>query len=348
MQLQSIGPIRPDSEPLVEVEVLAPSPASGELKLRIEACAVCHTELDQIEGRVPTTLPRIPGHQVIGTVIECGRDVPARRLGQRVGVGWIASACGHCRWCERGEENLCPEFQGTGCDRDGGYAEFMTIPAAFAVPIPKSLDPIHAAPMLCAGAIGFRSLKLADLVNGQVLGLTGFGASNHLVLSLARALLPDTPVFVFARDPDQRRQAIELGAHWAGDTHEQPPAAPDAIIDTTPVWETVLAALTRLAPGGRLVINAIAKEPGDRQRLVELDYPSQLWKEKEIKSVANVTRADIEAFLAAAAEHGFRPEVSELPLEQANDALKRIRFGRFRGAFVLQPGEHASSHEPLA
>jgi propanol-preferring alcohol dehydrogenase len=337
MQLQGIAPIREDRDPLVPVEMPEPNPGPAELLLAIEACAVCHTELDQIEGRVPTALPRVPGHQAVGTIVRGGAKIDDHRIGQRVGVGWIASACGDCRWCRRGEENLCPEFRATGCDRDGGYAEFMTIPAAFAVPIPAALDSVHAAPMLCAGAIGYRSLRLAGIDNGQILALTGFGASNHLVLDLAKALLADSPVYVFARDPGQRDQARERGAAWAGDTHDHPPDAPDAIIDTTPVWETVLAALTRLAPGGRVVINAIAKEAIDRDRLAELDYPSQLWKEKEIKSVANVTRRDIRCFLQAAAAHRFRPAVTVLPLSQANQALKRIRSGGFRGAFVLVP-----------
>ncbi len=337
MRLERIAPIERGSSPLSAVEVQQPVPGPGELRLQVTACAVCHTELDQIEGRVETPVPRILGHQVVGTVDALGEGVDEKLEGCRVGVGWIASACGECRWCERGEENLCPEFLGTGRDRDGGYADYMTIPAAFAVPIPDRLDDVHAAPMLCAGAIGYRSLKLADVNEGQVLGLTGFGASNHLVLALARALLPDSPVLVFARNRAQREQALELGAAWAGDTHDDPPEAPDAIIDTTPVWETVLAALRRLAPGGRLVINAIAKEAGDRDRLAGLDYPSQLWLEKEIKSVANVTRADIRGFLDAAAAHGLRPELTERPLEEANEALKRIRFGGVRGAFVLRP-----------
>lgn len=336
MLLRHTGPMQPGVAPLVAADLDEPTPGPGEMKLRVQVCAVCHTELDQIEGRLETPVPRILGHQAVGTVTELGAGVDRELLDRRVGVGWIASACGDCRWCRRGEENLCPSFQGTGRDRDGGYAEFMTVPAAFAVPIPDALDAAHAAPMLCAGAIGYRSLRLAALDNGDVLALTGFGASNHLVLALARALLPDSPVLVFARDPEQRVQALELGARWAGDTHDDPPRAPDAIIDTTPVWETVLAALSRLAPGGRLVINAIAKEPGDRDRLAGLDYPSQLWKEKEIKSVANVTRADIRDFLAAAARHGLRPEITELPLLQANEALERIRFGGFRGAFVLR------------
>lgn len=337
MLLERIGPMSPDTDPLIEADRPEPMPGPGEVKLSLQACGVCHTELDQIEGRVETPLPRVPGHQAVGTVVELGEGADGALLGQRVGVGWIASACGACRWCRRGEENLCPEFRGTGRDRDGGYAEFMTIPAAFAVPVPDALDSVHVAPLLCAGAIGYRSLGLADLENGQVLALTGFGASNHLVLSLANVMLPDSPVLVFARDPAQREQAQALGAAWTGDTHDDPPLPPDAIIDTTPVWETVLAALTRLAPGGRLVINAIAKESGDRETLASLDYPSQLWKEKEIKSVANVTRADLHGMLMAAAVHGFRPEVTALPLAQANEALRRIRFGGFRGAFVLTP-----------
>lgn len=337
MLLERIGTMTPDANPLTEADHPEPAPGPGELKLRVHACGVCHTELDQIEGRVETPVPRIPGHQAIGTVIELGGGADQALLGRRVGVGWIASACGECRWCRRGEENLCPEFQGTGRDRDGGYAEFMTIPAAYAVPVPEALEDAQAAPLLCAGAIGFRSLALAGLDNGEVLALTGFGASNHLVLSLARALLPASPVLVFARDPEQRAQAMELGATWVGDTHDEPPMAPDAIIDTTPVWETVLAALRRMAPGGRLVINAIAKEPGDRDRLADLDYSSQLWKEKEIKSVANVTRADLRGMLDAAAQYGILPEVTTLPLKQANEALRRIRFGGFRGAFVLTP-----------
>ncbi|MGB0513922.1 MAG: alcohol dehydrogenase, partial [Wenzhouxiangellaceae bacterium] len=230
----------------------------------------------------------------------------------------------------------CPEFRATGRDIDGGYADYMVAPAPFTVPIPDSLAASDAAPMLCAGAIGLRAFRLAALDNGQILGLTGFGGSNHLVLALVRALLPDSPVMVWARDPAQRQQALEMGATWAGDTSDQAPRQPDAIIDTTPVWTPVLEALSQLAPGGRLVINAIAKESSDRDRLATLDYPSQLWREKQIRSIANVTRRDIAEYLALAARHGFRPEHRTLPLEQANQALKTLRFGDFRGAFVLE------------
>lgn len=337
MVLQRNVELGPDSEPLTEADVDVPEIGDGELLLRVELCAVCHTELDQIEGRVETSLPRILGHQVVGTVERGGRD--AGLSGQRVGVGWIASACGDCRWCRRGEENLCPSFRATGRDLDGGYAEFMRVAAAFVHPLPDRLPSEHAAPMLCAGAIGLRSLRLTGLSNGQILGLTGFGASNHLVLALARAIHPDSPVYVWARNPDQREQAAELGAAWTGDTHDDPPQQPDAIIDTTPVWTPVMAALERIAPGGRLVINAISKESSDRERLAELDYPSQLWREKEIKSVANVTRRDIAEFLETAAEHGLAPEIRRLPLGRANEALCAVRFGSTRGAFVLDVAE---------
>ena len=339
MQLVRPGPIEQDRDALQMIELNRPEPGPGELRIRVSACAVCHTELDQIEGRVATSLPRIPGHQVIGTVDDVGTEVDREQLGQRVGVGWIASACGQCRWCKRGEENLCPDFRATGCDIDGGYAEYMTVATEFAHRIPSGLSDFQAAPMLCAGAIGLRSLRLSGLRDGQALGLTGFGASNHLVLSLARILMPNSTVVVWARDVGQREQALDRGADWAGDTLDQPPQAPDAIIDTTPVWSTVLAALERLAPGGRLVINAIAKQADDRQKLAELDYSRQLWREKEIKSVANVTRSDIRDFLKLAATHRLLPEIQVVPLAEANRALRTIRFGGFKGAFVLNIGQ---------
>ena len=335
MVLEQTGRIEPDGEPLELRDVARPKPGKDEVLVRVHVCAVCHTELDQIEGRVATTLPRVLGHEVVGTVVERGAQARKIEQGQRVGVGWIGSACGECKWCRRGDENLCPDFKATGRNIDGGYAEFMCVPAGFVHAIPDQLSDAEAAPMLCAGAIGLRSLRLAGLSDGQVLGLTGFGASNHLVLSLAGILYPESPVMVWARDPGQREQALALGAEWTGDTEASPPEAPDAIIDTTPVWSTVLAALDKLAPGGRLVINAISKESGDRDRLAGLDYERQLWREKEIKSVANVTRLDISDYLEIATENRLAPEVQVLALERANTALKKIRFGDFRGAFVL-------------
>jgi propanol-preferring alcohol dehydrogenase len=311
---------------------------------------VCHTELDIIEGRTPPPrLPVIPGHQVVGTIMESGRflprsgrlpetqrQAPAFQTGQRVGVAWIASACGRCEFCTSGRENLCPDFAATGRDHDGGYAEYMKVRADFAHPIPASLSDTEAAPLLCAGAIGYRSLRLTAIANDQALGLTGFGGSGHLTLKLVRHLFPDTRVHVLTRNPDEREFARTLGAAWAGAIDAVPPEALDAVIDTTPVWGPGLEALKHLKPGGRLVINGIRKEDTDKHALLGLDYPTQLWMEKEIKSVANVTRQDVREFLALAAEGGIRPEVQEFALADANHALAELRQGSIRGSKVLR------------
>jgi len=336
MMLEQCRPIVADSAPLVLQEVDTPRPVRGEVLLRVLACGVCHTELDEIEGRTPPAfLPMILGHQVIGEIVECGEGVQGSLIGTRVGVAWIYSACGQCGFCDRGLENLCPDFCATGRDAHGGYAEYMVAPADFVHPIPDVLDTVQAAPLLCAGAIGYRSLSLTGLANGQVLGLTGFGGSGHLVLHLVRHLFPDSPVHVFARSPEQRQFALELGAAWAGTSDEEPPELLDAIIDTTPVWKPVVDALAVLKPGGRLVINAIRKQEDDRARLLDLDYERHLWMEKEIKSVANVCRSDVRRFLTLAAEADIRPEVRTYPLLRANEALFELKKGNFRGARVL-------------
>jgi propanol-preferring alcohol dehydrogenase len=257
-------------------------------------------------------------------------------LGDRVGMAWIFSSCGECEFCRSGLENLCPEFRATGRDADGGYAEYMKAPAAFVFRIPEAFTDVEAAPLLCAGAIGYRSLNLTGLRNGQRLGLTGFGASAHLVLMMARHRFPDSEVCVFARSPEERAFALQLGAVWAGDSADSSPLPLAAIIDTTPAWQPVVAALANLAPGGRLVINAIRKEAGDRDCLAELDYPRHLWMEREIKSVANVARSDVAGFLALAAEMGIRPETEEYPFEEANRALLDLKQRRIRGAKVLR------------
>ncbi len=338
MLLEHVRGAGDDTPPLRAVDLPVPEPGPEEVLIRVHVCAVCHTELDEIAGRVAARLPVIPGHQVVGTVTAHGPGADDNLpVGSRVGVGWIFSACGQCDRCREGRENLCADFRGTGCHVHGGYAEYMTAPSNFVHPIPEGLDDLETAPMLCGGAIGLRSLRLADLTNGQVLGVTGFGGSNHQVLQLARILLPDSPVMVWARNPDQRRQALASGAAWAGDTHAEAPNRADAIIDTTPVWEPVMAALGQLAPGGRLVINAISKENSDRSLLAGLDYSKQLWMERSIRSVANVTRNDIRDFLElAAANAGLRPLTQRYALEEANRALEEIRSGRIRGAKVLE------------
>jgi propanol-preferring alcohol dehydrogenase len=335
-RLHRLGDFTAESPPF-ELETLPlPSPDRGELLLRVRACGVCHTELDEIEGRAPPpSLPVVPGHQVVGEVVEEGPGCTLGLAGRRVGVAWIHSACGACRFCREGRENLCAGFKGCGKEADGGYAEAMTVPEAFAHPLPGELDDLAVAPLLCAGAVGYRALSLCGLTGDEPLGLTGFGASGHLVLQMARALRPNAPVLVFARNPRERTLALDLGAAWAGDTCDSPPIAPSAIIDTTPAWKPVLAALAVLPPGGRLVINAIAKESGDLDQWLGLDYQRHLWREKQLKSVTNVTRDDVRACLDLAAAAGIRPEVTPWPFEQANEALADLRAGGEPGARVL-------------
>ena len=337
MILKSRSCLDGEAAPLVEATLPEPEPGEGEILLRVSACGVCHTELDEIEGRTPPPVyPVVLGHQVVGRIAALGENAGRFRIGTRVGVGWIHGACGTCEACRAGHENLCPSFRATGRDVNGGYAEFMSVPEAFAHPIPEVFSDAEAAPLLCAGAIGYRSLRLTDLSDGQPLGLTGFGASAHLVLKLVRHLFPRTRVFVFARSERERGFARDLGAAWAGATEEAPPERLRAIIDTTPAWKPVVEALGHLEPGGRLVINAIRKEERDKTELLALDYPAHLWMEKEIKSVANVTRRDIREFLQLAAEIPIRPEVEEYPLAQANRALADLKAGRIRGAKVLR------------
>jgi propanol-preferring alcohol dehydrogenase len=338
MLLWRPAPLAENPVALEAADVPAPTPAAGELLVRVSVCGVCRTDLDLAEGRLAApAYPVIPGHQVVGRVAGLGAGATGFREGDRVGVAWIHSACGRCRYCASGAENLCPHFMATGCDANGGYAEYLVVPAAFAHAIPGGLPDAAVAPLLCAGAIGWRSLRLTNLADGQPLGLTGFGASAHLMLQAARHRYPNSPVFVFARSPGEREFAQELGAAWTGDTADSPPEPLAAIVDTTPAWKPVVEALRHLAPGGRLVINAIRKESADQHELLRLDYPTHLWREKEIKSVANVTRADVREFLDAAAELRLRPTVSEVPLADANAALAWLRSGEaIRGARVLR------------
>ena len=336
MILENIGSMLENKTPLTLVEMTPPVPHGDELLVKVSACGVCHTELDEIEGRTPpSTLPMIPGHQVVGQVHGLGPDAYQYQPGDRVGVAWIFSACGVCRFCREGYENLCEDFQATGRDAHGGYAEYMTVSERFVYRIPDFFSDREAAPLLCAGAIGYRSLRLTHLANGQSLGLTGFGASAHLVMKQASHLYPDTGIYVFARSENEQAFARELGAVWAGNTHDTAPVKLDAIIDTTPAWKPVVEALGNLSAGGRLVINAIRKEGLDQEYLLKMDYPTHLWLEKEIKSVANVTRQDVEAFLALAADMRIRPEVQEFALADANQALLELKERKIRGAKVL-------------
>ena len=336
MILKRICDLNTVREPLSPADLPVPAPGDRDVLIRVTACGVCHTELDEIEGRTPPPrLPVVLGHQVVGTVEKCGCRTEKCAVGDRVGVAWIFSTCGACDPCLSGAENLCPSFQATGRDADGGYAEYMTVPEDAAFGIPAVFSDIQAAPLLCAGAIGYRSLRLTGLKAGGRLGLTGFGASAHLVLKMVKHRYADSDVFVFARSPGEREFARELGAVWAGDTTDPSPEKLDAIIDTTPAWKPVVCALENLKPGGRLVINAIRKEVADREALLQLDYPVHLWQEKEIKSVANVQRRDVSEFLDLAAAIPIRPDVQTYPLSAANQALMELKEKKIRGAKVL-------------
>ena len=333
MLLRRIVSLAEVDTPLDAVDLPVPRPRAGDVLVQISACGVCHTELDEIEGRAaPPRLPIVPGHEVVGRVAELGAGVTKLKVGDRVGVGWIHSSSG------ARDENLSPQFRATGRDVDGGYAEYMTVGEDYAHVVPDIFSDEQAAPLLCAGAVGYRALALTNLRDGDRLGLTGFGGSAHLVLQLVRHRFPHTKVYVFARDPAARKFARELGAAWTGDTTERAPDALDAIIDTTPAWKPVVEALSNLRPGGRLVINAIRKEDSDKECLLALSYHEHLWLEREIKSVANVNRFDIREFLAAAAEIPIRPEVTTYALEQANRALLELRLGPVKGAKVLVTG----------
>lgn len=336
MVLARTGPI--ENQPLELREVPTPEPGPGEVRIRVTACGVCHTELDEIEGRLEARLPVIPGHEIVGQVDALGPGTSRFQPGRRVGVAWIYSACGVCSRCRAGNENLCTQFRGTGCDADGGYAEYCVVPEDSAYPIPEPFSDVQAAPLLCAGVVGYRALRLTNLQDGRTLGFFGFGASAHILIQVARHKFPAARLFVFTRSGQTEHQewAKSLGADWAGVTGETPPSPLDAAIDTTPAWTPIVEAMRVLAPGGRLVINAIRKESRDQEALLHLDYPTHLWREKEIKTVANVTRQDAREFLPLAAEIPIQPQVQEFTLEQANEALLLVKQGKTQGAAVLR------------
>ncbi len=337
MVLNKICLLNRNNTPLELRNIPIPEPSENEILVKISTCGVCHTELDEIEGRTaPPYLPVVLGHQVVGTVEKKGKNASLFKLGDRVGIAWIFSACGNCQYCFSGNENLCDDFKATGRDANGGYAEYMTVSEKFVHQIPALFSDSEAAPFLCAGAIGYRSLKLCNLKNGQRLGLTGFGASGHLVLKMVHHKYPATKVYVFARSEKEREFARELGAVWAGNSEAESPEKLHCIIDTTPAWKPVVEALNNIKAGGRLVINAIRKEEFDKNYLLGLDYPKHLWMEKEIKSVANVTRSDVSEFLHAAAEIPIKPEYQEYDLEDANIALMELKERKIRGAKVLR------------
>ena len=340
MVLKKISEVKVEggAEPLELVDLPIPEPKPKEILIKVSACGVCRTELDQIEGRIaPPKLPVIPGHQPVGIVEALGEGTTKFKVGDRVGAAWIYSSCGKCQFCLRGEENLCPQFKATGCDADGGYAEYMVISEDFAYEIPQRFtDLSRAAPLMCSGVVGYRSLKLTGMEDGKTLGLYGFGGAHHLLIQMVNFKFPNSRKFVLSRNPVERELAQKLGADWVGEIEDETPEKLDCAIDTTPVWKSVVKALENLERGGRLVINLIRKEEIDKEFLLKLDYARHLWWEKEIKSVANVTRKDAEEFLPLAAQAQITPEVQEFRLEEANKALIELRTGKIRGSKVLK------------
>ncbi|HYA26394.1 MAG TPA: zinc-dependent alcohol dehydrogenase family protein [Thermodesulfovibrionales bacterium] len=336
MILERIADLQEES-PLRMVDMDVPVPEDNEVLVRTTACGVCHTELDEIEGRTPPPiLPVIPGHQIVGKIEETGRIAERFKIGDRVGIAWIFSACGKCSFCLDGRENLCSNFKATGRDANGGYAEYVIVHEDFAYPIPKVFQDTEAAPLLCAGAVGYRSLRLTGMRNGENVGLSGFGASAHLVMGMIKHRFPASRVFVFSRTETERDFARELGAIWTGDFEDEPPEKLHSVIDTTPSWAPVVKAMKHLEKGGRLIINAIMKEERDRPSLLALDYVRDIWMEREIKSVANITRRDVEEFLELAAKIPLRPKIEEFSLQDANVALREIKERKIRGAKVLK------------
>ncbi len=339
MILKKTAPI--EERPLVLEDLPIPKPGPRQILVKTLTCGICHTELDEIEGRLQSKLPIILGHEVVGKVESLGSEATKYKVGDRVGIAWINSACGKCNFCRKGNENLCAEFQGTGCHANGGYSEYTVVTEDFAYLIPDRFSDSQAAPLLCAGAIGYRALRLTKLQDGQILGLFGFGASAHIVIQIARHKYKNCKVFVFTRSGQIEHQnlAKKLGAAWVGATGEAPPEKLNSAIDFTPAWKPVVEAMRALEKGGRLVINAIRKEEKDKEALLKLDYPTHIWLEKEIKSVANITKKDAEEFLPLAAEIPIIPEVQEFLLQDANEALILLKQGKIRGAGVLKVSE---------
>ena len=281
MILKKVAPI--EEEPLQLKEMPTPQPGPKQIRVKISACGICHTELDEIEGRLQARLPIILGHEIVGKVESLGSEAAKYKLGNRVGIAWINSACGKCNFCREGNENLCQEFKGTGCHANGGYSEYTIVSEDFAYLIPDRFSDSEAAPLLCAGAIGYRALRLTGLRDGQILGLFGFGASAHIVIQITKHKYPNSKVFVFTRPRQKEHQdlAEKLGADWVGATGETPPEKLNCAIDFTPAWNPVVQAMKVLEKGGRLVINAIRKEERDKETLLKLDYQAHLgWKKK--------------------------------------------------------------------
>jgi propanol-preferring alcohol dehydrogenase len=326
-RLSQAAPIR--ANPLQIVDLPTPEPAPGEILIEVAACGVCRTDLQLVVGDLPARrLPIVPGHQVVGRVARLGQGVSSWREGDRAGVAWLGSTCGECRFCASGRENLCEQARFTGWDRDGGYARYVTARADFALPLPADFDDLAAAPLLCGGVIGYRSLKVSGIRPGGRLGLYGFGASASLAIQVARHW--GCEVFVATRSEREQARARALGAAWAG-AYDQPPPAPlDAAVTFAPAGDVVVRALDAVDRGGTVAINAIHLD-----RVPAFSY-DLLWLERSIRSVANFTRQDAREFLELAATIPVRTTCDVHPLEKANTALQRLAAGEVSGAAVLK------------
>jgi len=315
--------------PLQIVDVADPRVRSGHVLLRVRACGVCRTDLHIVEGELPPRQLRlIPGHQIVGEVIDGGTDdIP---IGTRVGVSWLGGTDGTCLYCQKGLENLCDSPTFTGYTVAGGYAECAFARSDFVFPLPDALDDLHAAPMLCAGIIGFRSLRVAGVEPGERVGLFGFGASAHLAIAVLNAWKCD--VYVSTRGKSHRELAESLGAKWVGSETEKPPAELDRAITFAPSGDVVVSALSSLRKGGVVAINAIHLD-----HIPQFDYDNLLWGERQLRSVANMTRTDARDFLSLAAEIGLQPKVTTFPLDQANEALIAVKNDAVDGAAVIVP-----------
>ncbi len=332
-----------ENRPLRLRDIPAPEPGPGQVRLKIRVCGVCHTDLHTVEGDIhPPRLPITVGHQVVGVVDKLGPGVTRLNLGDRVGVPWFYDACGQCEYCRRGEENLCPQARFTGFHVDGGYAEYMLAEARYALPIPPSMDDLHAAPLLCAGIIGYRALKKADLQPGERLGLFGFGASAHIAIQIARHW--GCEVYAFTRSANHQRHAEELGAAWVGRPDEQAPRPLDRAVIFAPAGEVVHHALRNLRRGGTVAINAIHMSP-----IPEMPYPLIYW-ERTLRSVANATYQDGVEFLQLAASIPVQTTVQPYPLEEAQQALLDLKASRINGEAVLQiaPKDAAEKHPQMS
>lgn len=318
-----------EENPLAYEEIEDPDPGRGEIRVRVAACGVCHTDLHTVEGELPLPkLPIIPGHQIVGVVDSTGPDTSRFKRGDRVGIPWLYSTCEQCEFCKKGMENLCEKARFTGLHADGGFAQYSVVHESFAYHLPENFEDLQAAPLLCAGIIGYRALRLSNAKPGQRLGMYGFGASAHVTIQVAQYLGND--VYVFTRSLEHRKHAEELGALWTGSADDKPPDLMDSSIIFAPAGELVLKALSVLKKGGTLALAGIYMSP-----LPEMDY-DLIYGERTVRSVANSTRRDAEDLLKLAAEIPVHTDIETFPLKDANKVLLRLKRSEIKGAAVLE------------